>query len=642
MNKATQFLVLSLCFITLNTFSQQGKEIFTAEKIWQMERVGAPGVSPDGKSAVFPVTRFDIEANTSSTDLYILDIETGTTRQFTFTGKESSPVWSPGGCRIAFISRRHDGLAQVYIINAGGGEAEKITDLPVGVHSIKWFPAGDKIAFGANILPEYNGDFEKLRKLIEEKKESKVTARVTENVMYRFWDRWLTDGYYPRLFKVDISTRKVTDLMPNTNNFGNMMGDIAYDISPDGKEIAISFNNTQPPYSRMNFDIFLLPTDGSGLMTNITPNNPADDHNPVFSPNGNYIMYGRQTIYHFYADRVEMVIYDRQNKTHNNITSTIDLYCHDWVWSPDSRTVFFHAEHNAATALFSIPAKGGQHTLIHGKGTNSNVSVIGQGGKQLLFTHHNLNMPAEIFRIDTRGRNLEQLTNFNSERLANLNFGKIENVTFKGANDADIQMYIVYPPDFDPTKKYPLVHLIHGGPHAIFGDEWHFRWNAHIFAAPGYVVALVNFHGSTSFGQDFAISIHGEHANKPFEDIMRATDFMIERGYIDQNRMAAAGGSYGGFLVSWIAGHTDRFAALINHAGVYDLHLQFASDYSGDRAYQYGGTPWKNFDILNSQNPSQFAHNFATPMLVIHGALDYRVPVAHALLVYGIPPTNPS
>lgn len=636
MKRQTQILVLCFYFIALNTVAQDGEAIFTAEKMWQMERVGAPSVSPDGVMAVFPVTRFDIEENTSTTNLYILDIETGTTRQFTFAGKESSPVWSPQGDRIAFISRRHDGPAQVYIINAKGGEAEKITDLPVAVHSIRWFPDGKRIAFGANILPEYNGDFEKLRKLIEEKNASKVTAKVTENVMYRFWDRWLTDGYYPRLFKVDINTREVTDLMPNTTNFGNMMGDIAYDISPDGREIAVSFNNTPPPYARLNFDIFLLPTDGSGVMTNITPGNPADDHKPVFSPNGRYILFGQQAIYHFYADRVELVLFDRQTKTVTNITDNIDLSCQEWVWSPDSRTIYFHAEHNATTAIFSIPAKGGRQTLVHGKGSNSNISVIGPEGKELLFRHHNLNMPPEIFRIDARGRNLRQLTKFNSNLLATLNFGSIENVTFKGANDADIQMYIVYPPNFDPNKKYPLVHLIHGGPHAIFGDEWHFRWNAHLFAAPGYVVTLVNFHGSTSFGQDFAISIHGEHANKPFEDMMKATDFMIERGYIDKTRMAAAGGSYGGFLVSWIAGHTDRFAALINHAGVYDLHLQFASDYSGDRAYQYGGTPWENFDVLNSQNPSQFAHNFKTPMLVIHGALDYRVPVAHALLVYGI------
>ncbi len=630
--------IAPLIFIafTFHVMAQQGEKVFTAESLWQMQRVGTPHVSPDGKKAVFPLTQYDSKDNSSTSDLYLLDIETGSKQQLTFSGKESSPIWSPDGSKIAFISRRHNGPGQIYVISTKGGEAQKITDLPVGVFSIKWFPSSDKIAFGANILPEYNGDFNKLKKLIEEKKESKVTAKVTENTMYRFWDRWLTDGYFPRLFKVDIQTKDVTDLMPNTTNYGNMMGGISYDIAPDGNEIALSFNKTQPPFNSLDYDIFLLASDGSGKMTNITEDNPANDLNPVYSPDGNSILYGRQNIYHFYADKVEMVVYNKQNGTFNNISSHIDLSCQDWKWSPDARTIYFHAEKDAMSAIFSVSANGGQHTMIYGKGSNSNATLAGAKSQELIFTHHNINMPTEIFKIDTRGRNLIQLTHFNSDSIADLKLGNVENVTFKGANDADVQMFIVYPPDFDPNKKYPLVHMIHGGPHGTFGDQWHYRWNAHLFAAPGYVVALTNFHGSTSFGQDFAISIHGEHGNKPFEDIMKATDYMIETGYIDETKMAATGGSYGGYMVSWIAGHTDRFAALVNHAGVYDLHLQFASDYAGNRGYQYGGTPWENFDVLNSQNPSQFAHNFTTPMLVIHGERDYRVPVAHGFLVYGI------
>jgi dipeptidyl aminopeptidase/acylaminoacyl peptidase len=634
MNKLKSLVMLFFLFAALFSFAQE--EVFTAEKMWQMERIGGFDASPDGAKAVFPVTKYNIEKNSSTTDLYLLNIEDGTTRQLTFSGKEGSPVWSPDGEKIAFVSRRHEGPGQIYILNLKGGEAQKLTDLPVGVFSVKWFPTGDRIAFGANILPEYEGDFDKLKKLIDEKKESKITAKVTENTMYRFWDRWLTDGYYPRLFSVDVNSKKVTDLMPNTVNYFNMMGGVSYDISPDGREIAVSMNSTKPPYDSTNNAIFLLTTDGSGQMTNITADNPANDVNPVYSPDGNYILYGKQNIYHFYADKVEMVKYNRNDQNFTNLTSDIDLSCSNWIWSPDGRTIYFHAEHNARNAIFSISANGGQHTKIFGEGTNGNVSIAGSRGRDLLFTHHNLNQPAEIYKIDNRGRNLTQLTRFNEERLADVKFGRVEDVTYKGADGADVQMFIVYPPDFDPDKKYPLVLMIHGGPHGTFGDFWHYRWNAHLFAAPGYVVAMPNFHGSTSFGQDFAISIHGEHANKPFRDIMKGTDFLIERGYIDETRMAATGGSYGGYMVSWIAGHTDRYAALVNHAGVYDLHLQFASDYAGNRGYQYGGTPWENFDILNSQNPSQFAHNFKTPMLVIHGELDYRVPVAHGFLVYGI------
>ncbi|MFN2394286.1 MAG: prolyl oligopeptidase family serine peptidase [Bacteroidales bacterium] len=635
MNKMKSFLTLVLACISILAGAQS--QTFTAEKMWQMERVGSFDVSPDGKYAVFPVTEYEIDKNTSTTDLFLLNIDEGTTRQITYSGKEGSPVWSPDGEEIAFVSRRHDGPGQVYIMNLEkGGEARKITDLPVGVFSLKWFPTGDRIAFAANILPDYDGDFEKLKKLIDDKKESKVTAKVTENTMYRFWDRWLTDGYYPRLFSVDVNSKEVTDLMPNTVNYFNMMGGVSYDISPDGKEIAVSMNSTEPPYDNTNYAIFLLTADGSGRLTNITADNPANDLNPVYSPDGNFILYGKQNIYHFYADKVELVKYNRSNGAFTNLSSDIDLSFSNWKWSSDGKTIYFHAGLNAQNAIFSIPASGGEHTMIFGDGTNGNVSIAGNRGRDLVFAHHNLDQPTEIYKIDNRGRNLTQLTRFNEERLADINFGRVEDVTYKGADGADVQMFIVYPPDFDPNKKYPLVLMIHGGPHGTFGNFWHYRWNAHLFAAPGYVVAMPNFHGSTTFGQNFAISIHGEHANKPFMDIMKGTDYMIERGFIDETRMAATGGSYGGYMVSWIAGHTDRYAALVNHAGVYDLHLQFASDYSGNRGYQYGGTPWENFDILNSQNPSQFAHNFKTPMLVIHGERDYRVSVAHGLLVYGI------
>jgi dipeptidyl aminopeptidase/acylaminoacyl peptidase len=561
--------------------------------------------------------------------------QTAALRQLTFSGKEGSPVWSPDGTRLAFTSRRHDGPAQVYVLPIQGGEAQKITDLPVGVFGLKWFPDGNRIAFAANILPEYDGDWDKLRALQKEMRESKVTAKVTENAMYRYWDRWLTDGYYPRLFSLELSSGNVTDLMPNTVNYFDMMGGVSYDIAPDGQTIALSMNTTEPPYDSTNYDIFLLATDGSGQMTSITPGNIADDGSPVYSPDGRHILYGRQSIPHFYADRVVMTLYDTRNGSHTPLSQDIDLSCADWFWSADGRTVYFHAEDQAMQSIFSIPAAGGQHTRLFHTGTNSGAKLA--GSQALIFNHHNLSSPAELYRLDLSRRDgLSKMTAFNDDILEKIDFGRIENVTFKGANDADVQMFINYPPGYDPSKKYPLVMMIHGGPHGTFGDYWHYRWNSHLFASPGYIVAFPNFHGSTSFGQDFAISIHGEHANQPFEDIMKAADYLIERGLVDENRMAAAGGSYGGYMVSWIAGHTGRFAALVNHAGVYDLHLQFASDYSGNRGAQYGGTPWENYDRLNSQNPSQFAHNFKSPMMVIHGERDYRVPVNHGLLVYGI------
>ncbi len=633
MRKFALLITFTLLFVHFYA-NGQDKRNFTATDMWKMERIGAPAVSPDGKYTLFALTSYDIESNSSSTFIHLLDNESGEKRQITFTGRESSPFWCPEGKKIGFISRREGGTAQLYIMEKSWSEARRVTDLPVGVFAPKWFPCGERIAFAANIHPDYNGDFEKLEKILKQQQESKVTAKVTENVMYRYWDRWLTDGFFPRLFSVETGTGKVTDLMPHTSNYFDMMGGVSYDISPCGEEIAVSMNNTPPPFEKLNYDIFLLKTDGSGEMKNITQHNPADDINPVYSPDGNYILYGARETAHFYADRVEMMVYDKREETRKNITSGIDLSCEQWQWSPDGNTVFFHAQHEAKKALFSIPSGGGNHTKIIGDGNNNNVKPI--GNNRLVFTHDNLNKPADIYTIDTRGRNFRQLTSVNSEILDGLELGNIENVTYKGANGVDIQMYIVYPPGFDPNKKYPLVLMIHGGPHSIFGDQWHYRWNSHLFAEPGYVVAMPNFHGSTSFGQEFAKSIHGSHADLPFRDIMKATDYMLERGYIDETRMAATGGSYGGYMVSWIAGHTDRYACLVNHAGVYNIHMQFSADYTWHRKYQYGGSPWEDFETLQSANPAMFAHNFSSPMLVIHGELDYRVPVGHGLLVYGI------
>ncbi len=628
-------LFLAIALIGLHPLAAQETTPFDPVTMWEMQRPGNPVVSPDGQWSVFPVTEYDVDGNTSATNLYLLDNESGDLRQITFSGRDSGPAWSPDGRKLAFVSRRHDGPGQIYILDiAAGGEARQVSDLPVGVYGLQWFPDGGRIAFAANILPDYNGDWDRHREIQKEMEESKVSAKVTENNMYRYWDRWLTDGHVSRLFTIDLQTKVVTDLMPDNGNFFGLMGGVSYDISPDGATIAVSKNSTPPPYERVNHAIYLLPTDGSGELTNITADNPASDTNPVYSPDGRYILYGKQSVHHFYADKMVMTLYDTQTGLRTELTDHIDLSTEQWFWSDDGNTIYFHAQDRAMKSIFSIPAGGGIHTEIFRGGTNNGGSLA--GNNHIVFNHHNLSAPPEIHKVDLRSGEATKMTGLNDKLVENIHWGEIENVTYKGADNADIQMFINYPPGYDPGKEYPLVMMIHGGPHGIFGDSFHFRWNSQLFAAPGYIVAMPNFHGSSSFGQDFVKSIHGNHAELPYRDIMKAADYMVERGLVDEDRMAATGGSYGGYMVSWIAGHTDRFACLINHAGVYDLHLQFASDYSANRKYQYGGSPWEDFDQMNAINPSQFAHNFSSPMLVIHGELDYRVPVAHGFMVYNI------
>ncbi len=629
-------LVISvIVFFFSLSVSGNEKEPITPTDMWNMQRVGSLDVSPDGTKAVFTVTTYDIDENRGASDIYMLHLDGSEPFQFTrHPVSDSSPVWSPDNKKIAFVSRRGGNTAQLHVIPADGGEARQVTNLPVSVSTPQWFPDGKHIVFTAAVYPDYDGDFDTLKSMVEEKRKNKVSAKVTENRIYRHWDRWLTDGMYPRLFSVNIETGEVKDLMPGSSVYFSMMGGAQYDISPDGGEIAVSVNSTEPPYERLDYDIYLLKSDGSGEMTNITGHNPANDSNPKYSPDGETILYGKQRSTHFYADKVRLVRYDRRSGERTVLTEDIDLSFQQWYWSEDGQTIYFHAEDRGKKSIFSIPANGGSVTEILRNGTNDGSRLA--SNDRLVFLHQTFTQPATICEVSRNGSGLKQLTFFNKDILDRVIFGEVKDVTYKGANDADVQMYIVYPPDFDPSKKWPLVHMIHGGPHGIFGDFFHFRWNAQLFAAPGYVVALSNFHGSTSFGQEFAKSIHGSHSDKPFRDIMKATDFMIDRGYIDESRMAATGGSYGGYLVSWIAGHTDRFAALVNHAGVYNIMTQFASDVTAHREYMYNGAPWDGLDRMQEWNPAVHAENFVTPMLVLHGEHDYRVPVTHGLEVYGV------
>lgn len=632
--KTTLFIIMLVGIMT--TFSQIiAKNPITPQNLWEMERVSSLSVSSDYNYYAYTLTKYNIEKNNSETNIYLYNTQTNENKLFTTGKSDNSPQFSPDGKWLAFVSRRGEGTpAQLYIIPLKGGEARKVTNLPVGVSAPKWFPDGKRIAFTASVYPDYDGNFDNLEKTIKERRESKMTAKVTENRIYRFWDRWLTEGMYPRLFAVDIETEKVTDLMPNTSMFFSMMGGAEYDISPDGKKIAISANSTKPPYNDLNYDIYLLDTEGSGNMKNLTESNQAGDYSPKFSADGKKLLYGLQKRTDFYADKVRLGILDIASSNTKVLTEDIDLSFENWVWSEKNNKIYFLAEDSAMKSVFSIDSDGKNLNRIFHNGTNANL-VIAESDR-LGFLHQNLSAPNEIFTVKFDGSDLKKVTTVNAERLNNISFGKVEDVTYKGADGADIQMFIVYPPDFDESKKYPLVIMIHGGPHGTFGDFFHYRWNAHLFSAPGYVVIMPNFHGSTSFGQDFAVSIHGQHPDKPYRDVMKATDYMINRGFIDETKMAATGGSYGGYLVSWIAGQTDRYACLVNHAGVYDLMLQFGSDITAHREEAYGGTPWENMDIMQKNNPAMNAANFKTPMLIMHGELDYRVPVAQAFVVYGI------
>ncbi len=621
-------------FFQVSIFAADKKPV-SATDLWNIKRLGSLKLSPCGKIAAVIVTEYDIDENKGQGDIWLVDSDGSRCRRFT-TGEstENSPAWSPCGRKMAFTARREGEKAQLHIISLDGGEAVELTSMPLGVYDPKWLPGGNGIVFVSQVIPGYEGALDSMRVEIERRKNSRITAKVTEDRFYRYWDHWLTDGYVSHLFLIDLDTKEVTDLMPGWGRLTGSSTGIEYNISPEGTEIAFTAFRDGSPYDALESDIYLLDMENPGKVRNLTADNPADDFSPYYTPDGKYILYGRQKIVGFYGDRVRLVRYNRKTDGKKLLTEGFDRSPSGWTVGKKGRTVYFNAADRAMVSLFSVGIDGGGVKEIYRGGTNRSVDLLPDGS--LIFMHQSNCEPDRVCTVRCDGKGFRKLTSFNDELLGRLEMGRFEDVWFKGADGQDVQMFILYPPGFDPGKKWPLLVLVHGGPHGTFGDNFHPRWNTQVFAAPGYVTAMVNFHGSSSFGQEFTDAITGEHGRKPLIDVMNAVDFILEMGFVDKNRMAVAGGSYGGYLVSWIGASTDRFACLINHAGVFDLCAQFGSDVTAGRSRAYGGTVWENLEDVIRWSPAHNMEDYVTPTLIIHGEKDYRVPVGNALEAYGI------
>ncbi len=617
--------------------------LLTPQDLWAIKRVGSPALSPDGKFAVFPVQQWNVDKNKSSSNLWTVNVASGEVRQLTTAADttEDAPMWSPDGTRIAFTSKRgEDENATLYVIPFGGGEAEKIVDFPSSIAAPKWLADGKSIVFATTVIPELTGklakaDLDAMKKEFKRRKDSKMTAKATENRQYRYFDHYITDVVAHRLLRVDVATKALTDLTPSVDRLFLNSGEFHYDVAPDGKTIALEFNSTPPPFRDFtNSDIYLIPTDGSGAMKNVTTENKADDLTPIFSPDSKFVYFKREKLPFYNGQSAKLWRHELASGKNTPVTEALDYSIGDVRAAGDGKTVWVNAEEKGVVPIFRLNPDGSGWKAVYSTGTSTALDVRGDS---IVFLNDTTSRPNELFALDAKSGTARQLTHFNDEFMKGIALGKVEPYWFKGANDEDIHGWLVFPPNYDAAKKYPLVQLLHGGPHTMNRDSWSYRWNTQVFAGAGYIVTWVNRHGSTGFGEKFAESIVNQWGDMPLEDIMKSTDFLLQKyPNIEADKLAAAGASYGGYMAAWILGHTDRFKAIIDHAGVNNSYSQFACDVAHGFEEVMGGTPWGNVEGLQRNNPMFYARNFKTPTLVIHGEQDFRVPYNNGLELYAV------
>ncbi|MCX8160049.1 MAG: S9 family peptidase [Candidatus Saccharicenans sp.] len=633
MKRALKYLIIMVISLSLGLapLDAQSRKALTFDDFIKIKRVTDPQPSPDGKNLALVITAMSLETNRGNSDVYLVSAAGGTPVPFVFSpAADYFPRWSPDGRLLAFISTR-DGSPQIWLIPASGGEARKVTDFPGGVGSFSWSRSGKFLLLTSSVFPECP-DLEANRRKFEEQETNKVKARIYDHLLFRHWNSWF-DGTRSHLFLLPLDGGKPLDLTPGDYDTPPIAlgGELDFCLSPDEKEIAL-VRNIDPELKLglgTNNDIFLATADGQNLEKLTTSR--ANDIDPKYSPDGRYLAYRAMARPGFEADKLDLILYDRQNRTFSNLTEKLDYSLSEFVWAPDSRAIYFLCEDKARTALFKVNLPSGKIEKIL-EGHYLSALRPSPDGRTIYALKQAINYPNDLYALDLATRKLRRLTEVNAELLAGLEMNAAEDFWFESEGDR-VHGLLLKPPFFDPNKKYPLVMLIHGGPQGAWEDGFHYRWNAQMFAAPGYVVAMVNFHGSTGYGQAFTDSISGDWGGKPYRDLIRAVGYLHGTfPFIDKDKLGAAGASYGGYMIDWIAGQTDIFDCLISHSGVFDLRSEYgATEELWFPEWEYRGTPWTNPEMYQKFSPSSYVQNFKTPTLVIHSANDFRVPLEQGL-----------
>jgi len=647
-------LLLLTNLVLAQTPSQ--KRPFTFEDMMKLKRVGAPVPSPDGKWVVFDCVDVDLEANTRISHLWIVPANGGESRRLIPTpNHEERPRFSPDGKRLIWTSKATD-PTQIWMCDFDSGSGvlvakpHQVTEISTGADGGIWSPDGKNIVFVSAVYPDCKDDAcNKQRD--EELKKSKVRAKIFSRLFYRHWSAF-TEFKRSHLFLQSVEapvsgagnqnaagTAATTprDLTPGDHDVPpfSLGGQDMYAISPDGQEVAYTSNIDEVEATSTNDEIFVVPISG-GTPKKISTS-PGADTTPLYSPDGKDLAWRSQARAGFEADKWRLLVQGRQSGKTRDVTEKFDRSIGSFAWDPDSELIWFTAEDHGEAPISYVDALQ-EKELREVARLHADDLAFGPGNR-LFFTRMSVGAPNEIYRLDipeSKG-NATAVTHMNDALLSQIDMQPLESFTFKGANDEEVQGFMVKPPGFDPNKKYPLKFLIHGGPQGAWGNEWTYRWNAELFAAAGnYVVVMINFHGSTGYGQKFTDSISGDWGGAPYVDLMKGLDYM-EKTYpfIDKNREAALGASYGGYMANWILGHTNRFKCIVSHDGMFNTESAYGTtEELWFPEWEFKGPPWKDREMYRKFSPHLFADKFKTPTLVIHGQNDYRLDVSEGFQLF--------
>ncbi|MBW8014676.1 MAG: S9 family peptidase [Planctomycetes bacterium] len=600
---------------------------FSVHDMMAMDRISDPQVSPDGKKIVFTLRKTDLKENKVRTDLWLTGVDGKGLRQLTSHPEgDFNPRWSTDGKSIWFLSGRSES-SQVYKIPVDGGEAQQVTSLPLDVSNLVVSADGKHIAFTMQVFPDGSSP-EATKKKLDAIEESKSTGVIYDKVFIRHWDTW-KDGRRSHLFVLPVSGGEAVDVMSGMDADAPTIpwgGTEEIAFSPDGKEIVFSARDVgrEEPWST-DVDLYRVPINGSTAPKCITEKNKAWDTGPLFSPDGKILAYLAMTKPGYESDRLRIVLHDWASGKKRVLTEKWDRSPSSICWSADGKTIYATATNVGQKSLFAIDTAKGRVRVVVKDGSVSSPSIA---GKRIVYGMDNLKSPVELYSVKADGRDIRAITQINKVKVAAARMGSYEQFVFKGWKNEKVYCYVVKPADFAPGRTYPVAFLIHGGPQGSFGNHFHYRWNPQVYAGAGYVSVMIDFHGSTGYGQDFTDSIGGDWGGKPLVDLQKGLAAFLKRyRWADANRVGALGASFGGYMINWIEGNWQgAFKCMVNHDGNLDERMAY---YDTEELWfpewDHRGTPWDNPKGYEKHNPVNFVKNWKTPMLVIHGALDYRV-----------------